>query len=489
MVAVLDRPAVVGSQVPRIRVVPDGVDHPRWQEIREFVACLPLALDPWQLEVLRVALMRTRDLARWAAFSVAVCAPRQNGKNAILEARELVGALLLDEKLVIHTAHLADTSKESFRRLEDLIDANDLLAALVKHVWRTNGHESVEFWNGNRIRFRTRTRGGGRGFAGTPVVFDEPMFLPEVSMGSILPVISAQPDPQVWYTGSAVDQTLHEDGVVFARVRERALRGEDPRLAYFEWSLEGDSPDEVETPADPAGWAATNPALGIRITPEYVEAEQREFDPRTFAVERLGVGDWPPTSAVAAAVIDLGVWAALEDVDSRPLDPVTLAFDVAPDRRSASICAAGAREDGLAHVEVIDHRRGTGWVPERLLALREAHRPARIICDGRSPAASLLQQLEALGVEVETVTASEHASACGRLYDLVSDAGLRHLGTDELRHALQGAATRPLGEAWAWSRRSSAVDISPLVACTLALWGSGEADPAGEVVIGWGKAA
>jgi hypothetical protein len=28
-----------------------------------------------------------------------------------------------------------------------------------------------------------------------------------------------------------------------------------------------------------------------------------------------------------------------------------------------------------------------------------------------------------------------------------------------------------LGDAWAWSRKSSAVDISPLVACTLALFG------------------
>jgi hypothetical protein len=57
------------------------------------------------------------------------------------------------------------------------------------------------------------------------VIFDEAMFLPEVSMGSILPVISAQPDPQVWYMGSAVDQTIHEDGVSFARVRGACVGG------------------------------------------------------------------------------------------------------------------------------------------------------------------------------------------------------------------------------------------------------------------------
>jgi hypothetical protein len=94
----------------------------------------------------------------------------------------------------------------------------------------------------------------------------------------------------VWYTGSAVDQVVHEHGVVLARVRERALRG-DPGLAYYEWaaarSLEDLDPDDRD------GWRAANPALEIRISEEFVEAEQRAMDPKTFAVERLGVGDWP----------------------------------------------------------------------------------------------------------------------------------------------------------------------------------------------------
>src|SRR3990172_632060 len=109
--------------------------------------------------VLRVALLRAGDV--WAAFAVAVCAPRQNGKNGILEVRELIGPLVLGEKLLIHTAHLADTSMEGFRRLDDLIDANDWLSAQVKNIRRQNGHEQITFMGGQRIRFRTRTRGGG----------------------------------------------------------------------------------------------------------------------------------------------------------------------------------------------------------------------------------------------------------------------------------------------------------------------------------------
>ena len=42
--------------------------------------------------------------------------------------------------------------------------------------------------------------------------------------------------------------------------------------------------------------------------------------------------------------------------------------------------------------------------------------------------------------------------------------------TRELVEAIKGAGTRALGDGWCWSRKSSRVDISPLVASTLALW-------------------
>jgi len=80
--------------------------------------------------------------------------------------------------------------------------------------------------------------------------------------------------------------------------------------------------------------------------------------------------------------------------------------------------------------------------------------------------------LKALGVEAKPVTAREHASACGALYDLAIQGDVRHRGEPELVAALDGASKRPLGDAWAWSRTSSSVDISPLVAITLALHGA-----------------
>jgi hypothetical protein len=466
---------VTGAEEPRVCSVPPSSSS-AGREAIELAASAGLVLDPWEALVLERALGERED-GSWAAFEVGIVVPRQNGKGAILEARELAGLFLLGERLVIHSAHEFPTSLEAFRRLLMLVEGCPDLERRVRRVSRSHGEEGIELLGGQRIRFRTRTKGGGRGFSCDCLMLDEAMFLPEFSHGALLPTLSARPNPQVWYAASAVDQLVHEDGVVLARVRERGLSGEDPRLAYFEWSVDVESPDELDEAAlrDEDVWAAANPSLGIRISVEHIESELRSMDARTFAVERLGAGDWPPTSPADGGVIDVDRWDALADPASKPLNPVCFAFDVTPTRSWASVTVAGSRPDGLVHVEVVDRRRGTAWVAARVAELVERHRPVAVVCDKAGPAASLLRALEELGVTVEAVSAKDHADACGQFYDLVEEAGLRHLGTAELTSAIKGAVGRPLGDKWAWSRRSSATDISPLVSVTLAAWGLAQA--------------
>lgn len=436
-----------------------------------------LELDPWE-EFVLVNALGEREGGKWAAFEVGVEVSRQNGKGTLLEARELAGLFLLGERLIIHSAHQFDTSLEAFRRLEDLIDGCEDLSRRVKRVSRSHGEEGIELLNRQRIRFRTRTKGGGRGFTGDCLILDEAMVLSEAFHGALLPTLSARSvnaNPQVWYTGSAVDQQVHEHGRVFARVRERGHKGEDPSLAWFGWGLDYTTPDDVpaEVAADPEAWAQANPGLGIRISAEHVEKEHRSMDPRTFAVERLGVGDWPAGDGTEN-VIDMETWAALTDGQSAADGAVCFAFDVTPDRSYAAVAAAGTRADGLSHIEIVDHRRGTGWIVERLAGLVERHASIAVVCDASGPAGSLVPELQQRGVVVTAVTAREHAQACGRLYDAVDQGSVRHRGSRELTAAVKGAARRTLGDAWAWSRKSSGVDISPLVSCTLALWGTAD---------------
>jgi hypothetical protein len=99
------------------------------------------------------------------------------------------------------------------------------------------------------------------------------------------------------------------------------------------------------------------------------------------------------------------------------------------------------------------------------------------VVDPGGPAGSLIPDLEdeenGLGVEVVQPKARDVANACGQFYDAVTEQTLSHLDQAPLATALAGAQKRPLGDAWAWARRGVNVDISPLVAGTLAKWGLG----------------
>jgi hypothetical protein len=293
-----------------------------------------------------------------------------------------------------------------------------------------------------------------------------------------MPVISARTNPQMWYTGSAVDQVRMEHGVVFGRLRQRALEGAGGRMAYLGWSpaycRDGwDTPADVppEALSDPDVVAQGNPALGIRIDLEHVvETELPAMDHRTFCVERLGVGDWPNLSEDDGDGITRAQWAAIEDSDSVAADPVCFAFDIRPDRQTAAVGVAGRRDDGLMHVEVLEHKSGTRWLLDYIEERMERHDCGPVRFAANSPAAALKKKLEERGIPFEELNGSEYAEACGTFVDDVVEGQLRHRVDLSLAAAVRGAAKRPLGDAWAWSRKSSAVDISPLVAVTLARW-------------------
>lgn len=466
---------VLGEQLPRVSWVPDYPTSSGAEAI-ELAALAGLELDPWQQFVLRHSLGERTD-GRWACFEVGLVVPRQNGKGGILEARELAGLFLVeDDRLIIHSAHQYDTSMEAFERLLGLIEDTPALSKMVPArggVVRSHGAEGIRLKNGKRIRFRTRTKGGGRGFTGDCVILDEAMVISRAMHGALMPTLSAVPNPQLWYTGSAVDEDVHEHGLVLAKIRERGLAGGDPALGYFEWSVDPEMLNKTPAAArDPRVWAQANPALGIRISLDYVAAEQRSMDARTFSVERLSVGRWPRTDDEDGRIISAEVWAECADARSQVHGPPTFAVDVTPDRDRGSVAVAGERSDRLPHVEVVENEAGTAWIVPRCADLGAKNRGARFVVDPKSAAGSLIEELKAAGVNVVEITTDGYAKACGMFYDEATERRLRYLPPQpELDSALGAAAIRPLGDAWAWDRRSL-MDISPLVSCTLALWGA-----------------
>lgn len=469
MTSVLDgSPAsrLLGDQRPRIWSVPPSEPSETGDLAVRLAAQAGLELDEWQQFVLRHSLAERGD--RWAAFEVGLIVSRQNGKGAVLEARELAGLFLLDEQLILHSAHEFKTAKEAFRRIARLIQNTPAFDRRVRRVHTAIGNEMIELKSGQRLQFVARSGGSGRGFSGDLVVLDEAQHLNDDAMGALLPTLSARRNPQVMYAATAGKET----SIQLGRIRERGLLGDDPSLAFFEWSVdEGD----YDT-ADPAAWAMSNPGLGIRISPEYIDNERRSLDPATFARERLGVGTYPTDLADVWAVIPKAAWDALADNNSDLEDPVCFAVDVSPEARSASIAVAGTPGGGRLFVELLKSDRGTSWVKDELLRLDRQWDPCAIVVDVGGPAGSLVTELQQAGLRVVNPRVGEIAQACGQFYDAATDSRtLRHLGDvasqRPLRLALAGAQKRPLRDAWAWDRQHPSVDISPLVAATLAAWG------------------
>ena len=424
-----------------------------------------LLLDEWQRHVLDVALGERAD-GQWSAFEVGLVVPRQNGKGAVLEARELAGLFLFGEQLILHSAHEFKTAQEAFRRILFLVENSDHLRKRVARVRTSHGEEGIELTGGARLRFVARSTGSGRGFSGDCVILDEAYKLDGEAMAALLPTLSARPNPQLWYTSSAPmasSSQLH-------RVRRRALDGGDARLAYLEWSV-----DESADPADPAGWAAANPALGLRIGAEFVASEMAAMPVEVFRRERLGVPDLP-AGELQAAAIPADAWTGCADVASQPDGRLRFAVDVTPDRSRSAVGVAARRADGLWHVELVDTDQGVAWVAGRVAELVRVHGGV-VGLDPASPAGSLLPELAAAGVAVELVSTRQFGQACGRFLDLVVEGLVRHRCQPGLDAAVAAAVRRPLGDAWAWNRRDGA-DISPLVAATLALWLAAEAEAA-----------
>jgi hypothetical protein len=153
---------------------------------------------------------------------------------------------------------------------------------------------------------------------------------------------------------------------------------------------------------------------------------------------------------------------------------VGIAADVSWDRTWGAVAVVGRRADGLFHGEVIEHRERTDWIVGRLVELNRRWQPLATAVRSRGPAGFLIPELEAAGVEVLSLNATEGAQACGLLYQVATDTrNLRHLGQPELAAALANVVRKPAGDAWTWARQDGGVsiDLTPLYALTDALWG------------------
>jgi len=426
-------------------------------QLAKVAAALGYSLFDWQRLVADVAMEHNDGTYQYRTVGVSV--GRQNGKTALASAR-IAFELLQPGHVVAFTAQDRNMARSKWEEHCELILTSSL-AKRVRRVARANGQEALHMLNGSQYRVVTPNRKGARGLSLDLVVIDEALTHDMQVIAALQPTLATKPNGQLWVLSNAGDA----NSTMLAHYRNLGHTqqpGQDTRLCWQEWAPAEDDFDHL----DPQVWHQAIPTLteSKGVTLEAIAEAASTNEPESFTREYLNV--WPALEAVA--VISPDDWNALEQPDMPLGNDVVLGLDISPNRDHATIAACGRNGD-FTPVELVENRAYVGWVPARLVELWQKWR-APVVIDGGAPAGSLIVELEKAGVQVIAIGMRDYARACGSFYDAVIDGTVSHLGDRLLTDAVHAASKRSLAEQWAWNRRST-VDITPLVAVTLARWG------------------
>ena len=450
------------SDVARHVVMPSGIVSTGWPAVRDTAKGFGYTYDPWQADACRGMLAKRKSGAYAASIGgVVLSIPRQVGKTSMMCATVFALCLLFPGLTVLWTAHRLKTAQETFSAMQSFA-ARSKVKPHIEAIVLGSGDQAIKFRNGSRILFGARERGFGRGFADVDVeVFDEAQILGDNALDDMVPAMNTAANPLAIFIGTPPKPS--DPSEFFTRKRTEALKGTSKDTMFVEFSA-----DTSADPDDRKQWAKANPSYPKR-TPAASMLRMRELLANEESFLREGLGIWDEEDA--NWVIPADDWERAEQPDSRIDGAQTFALEVSEDRDWSAIAAAGQSTlDGMVHGEVIAYEEGTGWCVARAKALTAKWGGEVAIVKG-SPAASLMPALKKAKVPTREVTTAEHAAACGQLYDACTSDPVQfaHPKQAHLTVALRGAVKKDNGDgAWVWSRKRSAVDISPLVAVTVA---------------------
>lgn len=453
-------------------------------DVAEVAEGLGLTVYPEHREAMRI-LTSYDARGRFVTYEAGIEAGRQSGKSRGILLPIAIWSALTDPDEVLWSSHMVETALKEFKWLTD--PENGVIFGapwLLRRIrWRDiayrNSHEAIPFVNGAVLKFRARSAAGGRGLSGSTIVLDEWLFGTDEQQGALSPILSTRSlhgNARIYYGSSAAKR----DSRPLQRLRRRARAG-DETLAWVGYVAEGswtepgcelgpDCQHEAGTPGcsldNEALWQQSIPLLDRMTSHEFVRGERASMTPTEFGREYLG---WSEVDD--ADVVDVKAWVGLADPLSSPRPyPLALGVEVAPGFASASVVAAGYRDDGAMHVEVLAERPGTSWLAEFLLDKQRELRADVFYRTGKVPVASVLPSLSR--VTLEPVDAARFSAGVGLLERKVAEASLRHLGSPGLTRSLAEANKVDIGDgAVTITARGSSGNPAPAMALVLAVWG------------------
>jgi hypothetical protein len=454
-----------------------GIEAMPWQENGVLDVCAEREVFDQQLE--------------WAATAAGLIVPRQNGKGGVLEIRALAGVILFGERRILWTAHADKTVEDAHARMSEIFESSPTLkqrlaAGRTNGVLHGKGSRAIRLKNGAEILFFTRSPSAGRGLWADCLFLDEALDLTDGELRILrftlrTSAIRTGRRAQTIYASTPPDEDVHPNGLVLARLRERALTGRSKSTVWIEHSV----PSRAELGLGPFAadprltderfWIQSNPSLGYLFDLGTLQGDKDETDDRGFLLEGLAAPDfWPDPneSDDGEPAIDVETWKRLRDPASRPLDPVVLGIEVSQ-QKVTSISVAGWRPDGRKHGELIVSAPGTAWAVPVLRKIIDKVDPAELVIDGKGKAGLLLPDIRAAGFEPRVLTSAERSQADEGLAEDVENDLIRLPGRPmpALDDSAESATWRDYGEVKFFDRRTGGASNGPLVSLSLARFG------------------
>ncbi len=437
---------------------------------------------PWQQYVADVALEVNSDTGLLQYRTVVVTVPRQSGKTTLLLSLMVHRALGFGGRQnIIYTAQTQKAARKKWEE-EHVHALNNSEFKGEYRVRYTIGSEQIKWSNGSRHSITAPTEKAGHGETIDQATIDEAFAQDDNRLEQALrPAMITRPQPQLYVISTAgTAKSIYLKNKVDTG-RKIIEAGTDSTIAYFEWS----APDDAD-PASIDTWYECMPALGHTIKTEAIQADFELMELAEF--RRAYLNQWSDEIPDMWLVITEQDWDSVRNQYSDIIGNFSLGVDFTPERSAGTIVAAGTNQMGNTHIEItskndgawLDHRPGVAWIIPRLKEICERQPIDSIVIQANSPAGSLIPELQAyldkkkydLRTKLITPNASEYAGACGNFFDRVYAQTINHLGQGSFHAALAGAHKMDLGEgAWKWNRKTVSVDISPLVAMTLATFG------------------
>jgi hypothetical protein len=446
--------------------------------INKMSAILGQPLMPWQRDCADVA-YELNDEGQFAYDTIVVTVMRQQGKTTLVRAVNLTRPMIAMRQTAIYTAQSALDARKKW--VADWIPAvqNSPLGSQVK-TDMSPGRETMMFGpTGSRLGIVATTEQAGHGDVIDQGTIDEAFALEDARVEqSMRPAMMTRWSlergdlgAQLWIPSTAgrlgrkKGQYLRD---YVTRGRQAVDSGRSEGLCYIEYS----APDDAD-PSDPQTWRGCMPALGRTVSEKVVASAQQSMKASEFA--RAFLNQWVLDGD--ATVMPVEQWQRLSRPNAPRPEWVVLGLDVGQYDSAASVAAVGEMLDtdqGAPRLQgsILDSGTGIDWLLGDHGALQRHvdmfNRPY-VIVDEKA-CQHLLPEIErVVGFDRVIVRkASEVPRACSFWLRVATQGLVYHRGESELTAAIVGAGQRTLLDGWAWSRAKSGVDITPLVAFTLA---------------------